>query len=242
MFDRVIVAIDASPAAADAQALAAALAAPDATLTTAHVVGGEHGNLVEADATLSGPFADAVAGHAFDQAADLVVIGTHHHGHLWSANHAHQALHHLPCSVAVAPEGFGDDPTPFGTIGVAYDESTPEAEAALAAGRELAAGTGAEIRVIEIVRDSNVPSAESAAGWKAQQASGRLAALDGVTVRVLEGDPVSRLREAAADVDLLVLGQHHPSALAALLLSNTADRLAGHVRCPLLVQAAGDAA
>lgn len=238
MFDRVIVAIDDTPAAADARALATALAGPDATITTAHVAHGEHSTAVDADATLTGSFTDALAGLAAEQRADLVALGTHHHGHAWSANHTHDALHHVPCSVGVAPEGFAESPSTFATIGVAYDESTPEAEAALAAARSLAEISDATIEVIEVVRDSNLPSSESTQGWKAQQAGERLAALEGVKVTVLEGDPVTRLREAAAGVDLLVLGQHHPGALAALLLSNAADRLTGPVSCPLLVQAA----
>lgn len=238
MFDRIIVAVDDAPGAADARALAETLAAPGAELTTVHVAGhGHDAPDAEADVTLSGGFTDALAGLAAQETADLVVLGTHHHGHLWSANHTHQALHHMPCSVAVAPDGFAASARPFETIGVAYDESTPEAQAALAAARRVAQASGAEIQVIEVVRDSNLPSAESTQGWKAQQAGERLATLEGVTVTVLEGDPVTRLREASADVDLLVLGHHHSSALAALLLSRTTDHLAGHVRCPLLVQA-----
>lgn len=238
MFDRIIVAIDDSPGAADARALAEVLAAPGAKLTTVHVTGhGHDADDVEADVTLSGGFTAAIAGFAAQETADLVVLGTHHHGHLWSANHTHQALNHMPCSVAVAPDGFAASAHPFETIGVAYDESTTEAQAALASARRIAQATGAEIQIIEVVRDSNLPSAESTQGWKAQQAGERLAALEGVIVTVLEGDPVTRLREAAADLDVLVLGQHHSSALASLLLSRTADHLTGHVRCPLLVQA-----
>ena len=239
MFERVIIAVDGSSSATDAPALAATLAAPGAEIVTAHVADGRHEEpAVTADVTLSGSFARALAGLARERSADLVVVGSHHHRHIWSANHTHAALHHLACSVAVAPDGYGaGEHAAFGVIGVAYDETTPGAAAALAAARRLAEPSGAEVRVIEVVRDSNLPSAESTAGWKAQQAGARLASLDDVTVMVLEGDPVDRLREVAASVDLLVLGQHHPSALAALLLEHTADRLAGHVACPLLVQA-----
>jgi nucleotide-binding universal stress UspA family protein len=238
-YHRVVIAIDGSPAAADARALAATLAAPGAELITAHVAAGHHETAeVEADVTLSGSFAGALDGFVREREADLVVLGAHHHGHLWSSNHTHSALHHLSCSVAVAPVGFGvAERGALAVIGVAYDESTPGADAALAAARGIAEVSGAEVRVIEVVRDSNLPSAESTQGWKAQEAGARLAALEGVSVTVLEGDPVHRLREAAADLDLLVLGQHHPSALAALLLDNTVDALAGHVTCPLLVQA-----
>jgi nucleotide-binding universal stress UspA family protein len=241
LFHRVVIAIDESAAAADARALAATLAAPGAELITAHVAAGHHETAeVQADVTLSGAFAGALDGLVRERSADLVVLGAHHHGHLWSANHTHSALHHLSCSVAVAPDGYGDaEPAPFATIGVAYDETTPEAEAALTAARRLAHPSGAEVRVIEVVRDSNLPSSASTQGWKAQQAETRLAALGGVSVTVLEGDPVHRLREAAADLDLLVLGRHHPSALAALLLDNTTDAIVGHVSCPLLVHSAG---
>ncbi len=238
MFERVIIAVDGSRSATDAPALARTLAAPGAEIITAHVAEGRHdAPAMTADVTLSGSFASALAGLARERAADLVVVGSHHHHHIWSANHTHAALHHLACSVAVAPDGYGARQHPaFAVIGVAYDETTTGAASALAAARRLAEPSGAEVRVIEVVRDSNLPSSESTAGWKAQQATTRLATLEDVTVTVLEGDPVDRLREAAADVDLLVLGQHHPSALAALLLDNKADRLAGHVDCPLLVQ------
>ena len=237
MFDNIIIAIDGSPAAADARALATTLAAPGAAFLTAHVAEGHHETTeVEADVTLSGSFVGALDGLARERGADLVVLGAHHHGHLWSSNHTHSALHHLSSSVAVAPVGYGtDDQVALRVIGVAYDETTPESEAALAAARRLAEPSGAEVRVIEVVRDSNLPSSESTQGWKAQQASARLAELGGVTVTVLEGDPVHRLREAAGDLDLLALGEHHPSALAALLLDHTVDALAAHVTCPLLV-------
>lgn len=242
MFRNVIVAIDATAAAGDARALASALAAPGAELVTAHVAAGHHETAeVDADVTLDGSFAAALDGLVRERGADLVVLGAHQHRHLWSANHTHTALHHLSSSVAVAPAGYGTTPQPpFGVIGVAYDETTPEADAALAGARRIAEACGGEVRVIEVVRDSNLPSSESTQGWKAQQAGVRLSALGDVAVTVLEGDPVHRLREASAGLDLLVLGRHHPSALAALLLDDTVDALSGHVTCPMLVQAGGE--
>lgn len=236
MFENLLVAIDAGGHGADVLALARTLASPAATITTVHVTGRDDGAAVTADVVAEGPFHTALARLVGERAIDLLVVGAHHREHIWSTNHVRAALHAVACSVAIAPEGYASAaPGPISVIGVAYDEG-PEAERALAAARTLAADSGASIELIEVVPDSNLVASDSVVGWKAQGAAGRLSVVDGVAVRVLEGDTLTRLREAARGVDLMVVGAHHPDLPSRLLLGRTGERLALGLDCPLLLQ------
>jgi nucleotide-binding universal stress UspA family protein len=55
----------------------------------------------------------------------------------------------------------------------------------------------------------------------------------------VEGEPHHVLAQMSAEVDLLVIGHHHHGALRRLVMSDVAESLADHSRCPLLVLPGG---
>ena len=57
----------------------------------------------------------------------------------------------------------------------------------------------------------------------------------GVDVRVVEGGPSAVLREAAADADLLVVGNQGRGNLASALLGSTSAEIADSAPCPVVI-------
>ncbi len=221
MFQKIIVAVARPGGERDALALAHRLAGPVAELVNGHVA--EDGAVAENLFRLA-------TGHA----ADLLVIGAHHHDHIWSHDHARETLRDAPCAVAVVPEGYADAAGDLRVIGVGYREQDPQSDAALAAAQQLAATAGAEVRIANVVPETNWASADSGAGGAALAARERLAGLDGV-VTVLEGNVRSALAEFVVGVDLLVVGSHHHGELRRLVAGDTVSALADDPTCPLLV-------
>ena len=178
---------------------------------------------------------------AEEGSADLIVVGSHHPrrmGRLWSGDRTRATLRDAPCPVAVAPRGFAGAPKrPIGVIGVAYDD-TPEARGALLFGRALASESGALIHALWVVDRSNWADSDSRVGWKAVEASRRLADFHGVIGVAVEGDvrhAQDALTSFAHDVDVLILGSHHHGLLRRLALGDTVEGLSRHSPCPLLV-------
>src|SRR6185437_10741308 len=92
-------------------------------------------------------------GQAESQGADLLVVGSSRHGALGRAllgDNARAALNGAPCAVAIASHGYAHEQAKLATIGVAYDGS-PESKAALQAVRTVAAKTGAEVQLRQVV-------------------------------------------------------------------------------------------
>lgn len=263
MFARLIVGVDGAAGGRDAAALAGVLADPEADIALAHVAAGESasghdvsgavretveaflGEGVVPDLLTTHVQAQSVAGGlhrlAEEGSADLIVVGAHNPrgtGRLWSGDRTRATLRDAPCPVAVAPRGFASAPKrSISVIGVAYDD-TREARDALLFGRALASESGALIHALWVVDRSNWADSESRVGWRAIDASRRLAELHGVIGVSLEGD-VRHVQDALAgladDVDLLILGSHHHGRLRRLVVGDTVDGLSRHSACPLLV-------
>jgi len=181
--------------------------------------------------------------------ADLLVVGSSHHGaigHVLVGDVAGSALHHAPCAVAVAPYGYAANSGPVRTIGVGFDGGE-ESLAALALAAELATQLGAEIAVRRVIA-SPVPAAYPAgyeADWADQlERSARAemttalqaARAQGVTVsaEVVVGVPRDELVEFSRQVDLLVIGSRGWGPVRRLLLGGTADRLFRAAAAPVL--------
>jgi nucleotide-binding universal stress UspA family protein len=84
-----------------------------------------------------------------------------------------------------------------------------------------------------------VPPAEYDVGARIREAEGRLrewlpSELDAETT-VVEGDPVERLAELSARVDLLICGSRGYGPLRTVLLGGVSGGLAHTAACPLLV-------
>jgi nucleotide-binding universal stress UspA family protein len=185
--------------------------------------------------------------------ADLVVVGSSHHGHLGQVligNVGTQLLHGAPCAVAVAPAGYRTRERPgLKTIAVGYD-ATDEAELALGLAATLSVQTGARLRVYRVAQAPPPGNGIEATtvGWTELVEAGRraarkeldaaLAALDGrveASGAVLDGPPAEQLAGAAAGADLLVLGSRGHGPLRRVLLGSVSAELVRGAPCPVLV-------
>lgn len=95
---------------------------------------------------------------AVSQHADLIVVGSSHRGpigRVFPGSVAERLLSGAPSAVAVAPRGYTTkEGRPLRTILVAFDGS-PEARLALRAADDLAAGAGANLRVVMVIVPSS---------------------------------------------------------------------------------------
>jgi nucleotide-binding universal stress UspA family protein len=257
-FQSILVALDGEQGGLDAAALGSLLTAPGTELTLAHVLigaraGGEalqtavnvvrwlRPDLPGAGPDLVTPRAHSVVAGLRElvdtRRVELLVVGAHHHRHLNLASHDHtrDALRHLSVAVAVAPWHYAArSPAAIATVGVGYVDDR-SGRVVLDAARGLAWQLGAEMRAMTIVAASNWPDAGSGAGWRALAAARRMAEIPGIHGTAVEGDPYHALLDLSREVDLLVIGTHHRSALHRLLPGDVAEGLAGSARCPLVV-------
>jgi nucleotide-binding universal stress UspA family protein len=172
------------------------------------------------------------------EAALLVVIGASARGTLEriAPGGVLERLAHLaPCPVAVAPAGYWGNPRQWlRRIGVAYLDS-PDGRRALSAALPLARRAGARVRLLEAVSTGprDLPArvaAEDALVRAAEDAGG-----PPVERRLLSGAPGEALRDAAADVDLLVCGTHARGPLGGLLWPSVSARVARDAAAPVLI-------
>jgi len=197
MFRNVVVGMDGGPGGHDALALAQRLAAPDATITLAHVYAS--GTVVpsvllwiEAERQRSAelltaerdrasvPVETASIGattvgeglHRLTEQldADLLVVGSTRQGvvgRVAIGDETRAALNGAPCAVAIASRDYAANPTRFVRIGVGYDFS-PEAEEALDVARRLAERDGSELEAVNAVHMS-LTFPRAAAMWASIQ-------------------------------------------------------------------------
>jgi nucleotide-binding universal stress UspA family protein len=186
--------------------------------------------------------------------ADLIVVGSTHHGRagrVFAGDDAAAALHGSPCAVAVAPRGLsGREWKAVGRIGVGFDGG-PEAGQAFALALALARESGACLHVRSAVA-TPIPYADFTAyddDWTERAlAAARadlaelLADVDvDVTSDTKVGLAVDELVALSAEVDLLVLGSRAWGPVRRIVLGSTAARLTHDARCPLLVLPRGAA-
>jgi len=156
-------------------------------------------------------------------------------------------LHHAPCTVAVAPDGYGDGSRRIETIAVAYDGSD-QSHVALAHAALLAADLGAKLLVHHVAQPHlygggaftaaatfvGDPEVEIAAARR------RLGPVDGAEVDVTVGFAREELAALSEDVDVLVCGSRHEGAVKRVVLGSMSEYLTRHSPCPLLVTPATD--
>lgn len=257
MFRNSIVGIDRDREARDAIALAVALT-PGGKLTLAHA-GELHSSQmsmlarardqagIDAElACISAPSpGEGLHRLAEERGADLIVVGACARGKLERAllgDDAHGALAAARCAVAIAPRGYGaGGGQPPAVIGVAYN-ATPESRAALALARELGREFDALVRVRHVVTlPSYAYSAPVATALEATidtvviEAQERLTALEGVQAKAVFGVPSEELTVFSRELDLLVVGSRSHGPLRRLISGSTAQQLAAHAECALLV-------
>ena len=183
-------------------------------------------------------------GQAEQQGADVLVVGSCRHGTLGRAvlgDDARAALNGSPCAVAIASRGYADAPSELASIGVAYNGS-PESRVALAAAKMLAERTGATVQV----RQASFMPTTAYSGFAAidlgdtieqmvNEGERRIAEIPGVTGKAVYGPPDAELEAFSDEVDLLAVGSRSYGPVKRLVLGSTANYLARHAGCSLLV-------
>jgi nucleotide-binding universal stress UspA family protein len=183
-------------------------------------------------------------GQAELQGADLIVVGSCRHGALGRAvlgDDARAALNGAPCAVAIASHGYANTQGELSTIGVAYNGS-PESKAALAAAKTLAEATGAKVQVCQAAFMPTTAYSGYAAldlgntiEEMVKESERRIAEIPGVSGKAVYGPPDAELEVFSDEVDLLAVGSRSYGPVKRLMLGSTANYLARHAGCPLLV-------
>lgn len=174
--------------------------------------------------------------------ADLVTVGSSRRGLLGRVligDDTSAALNGAPCSIAIAPTNYAQQPGAMREIGVGYDGS-PESEHALSVARMLAGASGAKLSALEAV---SLPSdaflgpgaVDNTPQRLLEDARGRIAALGDVEPHAAYGQPAEELALYSASLDLLIVGSRGYGPIGRLIHGSTSQQLAHSARCPLLV-------
>jgi nucleotide-binding universal stress UspA family protein len=289
MYARIVIGWDGSDQARDALALAAALRAPGGTGTAVCVVpatgpgrGAELEELMRAQAqfdaehalaglNLDGLEVTAVAGASAAQGldayaestdAELIVVGSSHHGTLGQVlvgSVGQRLLHGAPCAVAVAPKGFREPPGGPRVVGAAYDGSIESAHALVEA-RRYADSRGASLQIVTAVPPLDVWAADSLyrpnhtpeqiveyrraefariLDDAAAPLTDELQA-EAVLVEGRAADAI--VQEARKGLDLLFLGSRGYGALHRAIAGSTATEVMRRAPCPVVVVPRGSPA
>lgn len=177
--------------------------------------------------------------------ADLLVIGSTHHGsfgRVLAGTVAGRLLHGAPCSVLVAPRGWSREGRDgVGLIGVGYDGSD-EARSALAVATELASALGAGVRLITVApligpREEDAVAEARRPAWAEILAQGAEAVGEEVEAEPVlrQGREATELALQGVELDLLVVGSRAYGPLRRTLLGSVSAELVRTAPCPVLV-------
>jgi nucleotide-binding universal stress UspA family protein len=174
---------------------------------------------------------------AEQEGADLVVIGSSRHADAGSVRlerTAGRLLEGAPCAVAVAPGGLRETEA-FHHIGVAYDGS-PESEAALQAGYDIAARSGAAVTLFYALPEPDAHASRLEAQEQLDAAADDAPAGINPRTVLLYGSPGKVIRDACDGVvDLLVTGSRGYGPMQRALLGSVSEALTEGASHPVLV-------
>ena len=187
---------------------------------------------------------------AEEEHADLIVIGSPHHGPVGRTllgSTSQRVIEGAPVPVAIAPHGYAGHEAPK-RIGVGYDAS-PEAREALAWATRTAGSLGATITVFYVHEPLNLVAYPGAANphddLDRTMREESQAALDEAVAGLpdelspsgvlLEAPVAHALADAAEAVDLLVIGSRGYGPRRAVLMGSAAHGLSHRAPCPLIV-------
>lgn len=283
MYRKILVGYDDSDQARDALALGKQLAdATGATLVVAGVFqfdpvwGGfdahfreaeaEHARKIEEAARVVGAEPEAFPSSsparglhelAEEIEADLILVGSAHHGRLRQAlagSVGVALLHGSPCAVGIAPRGYRDHSGDgISVVAVGVDGSAESAHALTAAGR-LAEETGAALELVAVAEPPPImPGRGGNAGRRElteaiqEEMRQRLVEARGTVPEGVEaettlvtGDPVDALVDVAGPPGtLLVVGSRGYGPLRRVLLGSVAASLVRSAPAPVIVTPRG---
>lgn len=181
--------------------------------------------------------------------AGIIVIGSSHRGpigRVLMGDAGARLAAGAPCSVAVTPRGWaGSAPERISLIGVGFDD-TPEANAALGYGGELANRLEASVLILGVIPASVRPGRggfSDLAYWNLlrddmdKEVAGAVerVGVEDATGKILAGYAPDELARASADLDLLVLGSRSYGPIRRVLLGGTSVRVMRSSACPVIV-------
>jgi nucleotide-binding universal stress UspA family protein len=220
---------------------------------------------IEAAAKSAGAVAEAVPSSstahglhdlAEEIGADLLLVGSAHHGRLGQAlagSVGVALLQAAPCAVGIAPRGYRDADSEITSIAVGYDGSD-EARLALAEAAGLAAATGAKLRILTVAEPPPIGYGKGGGqGWhelkeaiedimRERLAEAREQVPEGIEVEatLVGGDPSEALAGAAgAPGTLLMVGSRAYGPVRRVLLGSVSTALVRSAPCPLIVTPRG---
>jgi nucleotide-binding universal stress UspA family protein len=211
---------------------------------------------IDAQTTVLGDASPARGLHrvAEELRADLIVVGSTHHGRVarvLAGDDAVATLHGSPCPVAVAPRaGAAAADGVLRRIGVGYDGS-PESHEALALATALATSTGAhvELRSVAATPRNGGSAATFDAEW-VERGRRDAEALLNETLEDLDveasgnavvGVAADELTDLSHRVDLLIVGSRGWGPVRRILVGSTAAALVRGAACPVVVVPRGAA-
>jgi nucleotide-binding universal stress UspA family protein len=180
---------------------------------------------------------------AEERGADLLVIGSTHHGligRVTIGDDTSDALGGAPCAVAIAPAGHALEKRAIRAIVVGYDGSA-ESRHAVEVARGLADECGATLSAFRAVTlPANAVMGGSYVTGEiiddcVDDARRELDEIADVDRQAVYGDPAEELSVRSATADLLVVGSRDYGPVGRLVHGSTSRRLARSARCPLLV-------
>ena len=189
--------------------------------------------------------------------ADLILVGSAHHGRLGQAlagSVGVALLHGSPCAVGIAPRGYREDSGDgIGVVAVGVDGSAESAHALTAASR-LAEETGATLKLVAVAEPPPITAGKGGNAGRRELTDAieeemrkRLVEARGTVPEGIEaeatlvtGDPVDALVEvASAPGTLLVIGSRGYGPLRRVLLGSVATPLVRSAPAPVIVTPRG---
>lgn len=179
--------------------------------------------------------------------AEMIVLGSTHRGALgrvMPGSVGERLLSGGPCPIAIAPRGYRNATHRFERIGVGFDGG-PEAGIALTLANQLATAAGTHLRLIAVqapipALGELTPPADYYETLREQleatleEGAARVTEAQAETA-LLAGDPASRLAEASAELDALVVGSRGYGPIRRALLGGVASPLMRMAECPTIV-------
>jgi nucleotide-binding universal stress UspA family protein len=237
---------------------------PEVERRLAGLVGGWPQPLsISARAVTGKSVSDALLSAGEEEQIDALVLGSTHRGRpgrVFMGTTFEHIAREATWPILVAPEGFKEAGQELKKIGVAYDGSD-ESQAALHWAADVASQVGAGLRLLAVVEPpppptetwaGSVPADAWADGLSVAETTQAVDSMRELRQHELEnasasigptavetstivGDVLHELRDAATDLDMLVIGSHGRKHFDDLLMGGVARRLAHSCAAPLVL-------